>query len=44
MLPGYLESSNILSASQYGFRPKKSSYQALTNEIEKIYTSLDCDK
>lgn len=37
----YLESKNILNPSQYGFRRKCSTFQALNSFSNDIYTSLD---
>ena len=38
---GFLESNNVLSMCQYGFRPGRSTSQAISNLLEIIYSKLD---
>jgi hypothetical protein len=41
-LENYINSHNILSSCQYGFRAKHSTFMALMNMYDKITKSIDC--
>ena len=43
-LYGFLEKYKILSECQYGFRKKRSTTQAVLNQLEFIYSNLDQNK
>ena len=43
-LYSYLEQNNILASCQYGFRNKRSTTQALMNQIQYLYSKIDSDE
>jgi len=43
-LQEYLEANNLLSSSQYGFRPKRGTDQSIIKVTETIYSALHNDR